>query len=443
MNNYYFDLIKDFKGKEYAGLEFKPVNEIVDVQEKLLLGHINYTVQNSLFYRKLFELHEIDPASIRNVYDLSKIPYTTKDDLTGQNRDFIACPEEEIADICLTSATTGENPTIMYQSFSDLARLACNEERALEMIGVDPTDTVVISAAMDRCFMAGLAYYLGGLKLGAKMVRAGSGNAASLWQTIKTTGATVVIGVPSLMKRAGLYAIEMGDNPAKTGVKKLVAIGEAIRDFEMNLLPSACKVEKMWGAPLYSTYASTEMATAFCECNERNGGHLRPELMAVEIIDEKGVPVLPGEKGEVVVTPFGVRGMPLLRFRTGDISFLLTESCGCGRQTPRLGPILGRKNQMLKLKGTTVFPSAILAIVENMDDIIGAYIEVERNDDGCDKVGLFVTTSNNILPVEEITEKIRASVRVVPDIKLITEEKLISKIYQSGKRKKVTFFDLR
>lgn len=442
-NNHTSPLIKEFQAKDYSGLEFEPYEEILKTQDRLLSEHLQYVLENSPFYRSFFKRQGLDRGSILGVKDLKKVDFTTKIDLERHNNEFLACPPEDVVDVCLTSATTGDTPNMLLQTSSDLARLAYNEEAAFRMMGIKASDTLIMCAAIDRCFMAGLAYYLGGLKIGARMVRAGAGSAAQHWHTVKSTRPTVIVGVPSLVRKIGQYAIENGEDPKKIGIHLMLAIGENIRDHNLNLLPAVRQIEEMWGAPLYSTYASTEMATAFCECPERNGGHLRPELIVAEIIDDQGNPVPPGHSGEVVVTPLGVKGMPLIRFRTGDISSMITEPCGCGRRTPRLGPILGRKNQMLKLKGTTVFPSSILSVVEGMKGVSGAYIEARKKDDGTDNVLLYVAAATPSISEKTIAEQLRACLRVVPEIFFIPEEELNNKIFHPGKRKKTTFFDMR
>jgi phenylacetate-CoA ligase len=435
-------IVKDFPSKKYSGLEFESSKKFSSIQDKLLADHVRYTAGNSPYYKALFERHRLNQNSILGVKDLPKIPFTAKKDIETCNKDFLACRREEIADVCLTSATTGDKPNILLQSHSDLARLAYNEEAAFKMMGINEHDTVIICAAMDRCFMAGLAYYLGGLNTGARMVRAGAGSAAQHWHMMKTTGATVIIGVPSLIRKIGQYALDNSEDPKKIGIRLMVAIGESTRDSNLELLPAVKQIEEMWGAPVYSTYASTEMATAFCECTERKGGHVRPELIIAEIVDDNGNPLPPGQTGELVVTPLGVTGMPLIRFKTGDISFLIMEPCGCGRRTPRLGSVLGRKNQMLKLKGTTVFPSSILSVVEGMEGVAGAYIEAKKKGDDTDDILLYIAASPSISE-SVIAEHLRACIRVVPEIILISEEKLNNRVFQPGKRKKTTFFDLR
>ena len=436
-------LLKKADASRHSSLEYASKDEILSIQERLLTEHIEYAATHSPYYKSLFATHNIDAPSIKSVSDLSCLPCTSKSDLINQNESFLACSKRDIADICLTSATTGDRPTVLYQTQQDLSRLAYNEEAALKMIGIVPEDRIIIFAAIDRCFMAGLAYYLGSINMGATVIRAGAGSPAQQWELIKTTSPTVIIGVPSLIRKIGQYAIGMGERPDKMPVHSILGIGEAIRSEGLTLLPVACSVEQMWSARIYSTYASSEMATAFSECTEGSGGHLRPELLVVEILDDESNPVPPGEKGEITVTPLGVKGMPLIRFKTGDISFLIEKSCPCGRNTPRLGPIIGRKNQMLKLKGTTIFPSAILSSLEAVDGVEGGYIEVLSNDDGTDNVILYVAINDKSISLKYLVDLLRAKLRVVPQINIISVEELQKKTFPPEKRKKTTFFDLR
>ena len=192
---------------------------------------------------------------------------------------------------------------------------------------------------------------------------------------------------------------------------------------------------------------------------------MRPELIVAEIVDDGGSPLPTGREGEVVVTPLGVRGMPLVRFRTGDVSFLIEEPCACGRRTPRLAPILGRKNQMLKFKGTSVFPNAIVAALEGLPEVGGAYVEAHKNPDATDRIVVYVHVRGAKSAGREgqkgrkgpkgqeekkeqeerkrLEEEVRARVRVVPEIRLVGEAEWNARVYETGRRKRTTFFDLR
>jgi phenylacetate-CoA ligase len=425
-------------------LQYEPAKEIKKIQNSLLADHIEYVAKNSPYYKSVFHSSGLNHKDIQDMSSLKKIPPTTKDDLIEKNQQFLAVNPDEIVDVCLTSGTTGDTPAMLLQTQSDLARLALNEEIAFHLAGLTEKDTLLICAALDRAFMAGLAYFLGGLRIKARMVRSGAGSASQHWHLIKITHATALVGVPSLMLRIAEYGTSLGEDPSETEVKKLIAIGESVRDRNFNLLPLAQKNEEIWDAQIYSTYASTELATTFCECDVRRGGHLRPELIVLEIVDENNNPLSDGQEGEIVVTPLGVKGMPLVRFKTGDVSFVIPEPCKCGRKTSRLGPILGRKNQMLKYKGTTIFPNAIISALEGQDYFEGGYVEARRNVDGTDRVILHLASTNPQMIEPLVENELRGKIRVVPEIVFHSKEEINCMVFQpEKKRKRITFVDSR
>jgi phenylacetate-CoA ligase len=276
------------------------------------------------------------------------------------------------------------------------------------------------------------------------MIRIGAASGPQhIWNLIKTHNPTALIGVPSVLANVALHAVEAGENPSLLNVKKILAIGESTRDKQLNLLPSIKRIEQLWEAPIYSTYASTEMSTSFPECVHRQGGHFRPELIYVEIIDDQGNKVEDGGIGEVVVTPLGVQGMPLLRFKTGDMSFIVNEQCSCGRSTKRIGPVLGRKAQLLKYKGTNVFPNAVASIVEANPDFVGCYVEAHCAEFGEDRVVAAVAATSEKYDLDKLKEEFRAGLRVVPEIRMIDKDEFFKKTQPEGKRKRRIFFDLR
>lgn len=328
------------------------VEEIASRQDELLRRHISYCAASSPFYRTMLERTGIAPEEIRGVSDLGKLPFTAKTDLETSHADFVAVPQGEIVDLCLTSGTTGK-PVAMLQSAADLDRLAYNEDISFRGVGFTPDDRVLVAAAVDRCFMAGLAYFMGLTRIGATVIRGGSSSPGLLMELIRNCRPTAIVGVPSLILSVGERLKLEGVEPAGLGVERIVCIGEPVRRQDLALSPLGERLESVWGSRIFGTYASTEMATSFTDCAAGLGGHLHPDLMVVEIVNEEGRAVPPGEYGEVVATPLGVTGMPLIRFRTGDIAALHTAPCSCGRNTPRLGPVVGRKSQMLKYRGET------------------------------------------------------------------------------------------
>jgi phenylacetate-CoA ligase len=435
--------IADYKFRNMDIQHFSK-EQIIRMQTDLLLEHLWYVAENSPFYKKRFQKNHISISKIKNIDDLKMIPPTSKEDLIQCNDDFLAVCEDDVIDVCLTSATSGEKPAMLLQTHSDLIRLAYNEEVAFAMTGLSEKDTLMVCAALDRAFMAGLAYFIGGSKLNARLVRSGSGSAAQHWEMLKVTNATALVGVPSLMRKIAEYGLEYDEDPRKTSVKKLIAIGEPTRDKFLNLLPLTKSLEDMWNAEIYSTYASTELATTYCECQQRKGGHVRPEMIITEILDDNDNPLPVGVEGEVVVTPLGITGMPLLRFKTGDMAFIIDEPCACGRTTQRIAPVLGRKKQMLKYKGTTLFPNSILAALEGVAYFDEGYVEVKSNPDGTDNVLLHLCLKDKTITKSMIEEHLQAKIRVVPEVIIKSRDEILNVIYQpEKKRKRIIFIDSR
>src|SRR6185295_5542256 len=186
------------------------------------------------------------------------------------------------------------------------------------------------------------------------------------------------------------FAKETSININDASVKKAICIGENIRnaDFSLNILGK--KITEAWNIKLYSTYASTEMQTAFTECSAGRGGHLQPELLIVELLDENDQHVASGVPGEVTITTLGVEGMPLLRYKTGDICMYDDAPCACGRTSLRLSPVMGRKKQMIKFKGTTLYPPALVDLLNEREEILDFVIEVYSNEIGLDQVQLYI-----------------------------------------------------
>lgn len=423
-------------------LEFTPPDEIRRHQAALLVEHVQYLARNSRFYQGVFSRLGIDPFSIAGPEDLAGLPVTDKTDLELHTREFLCVSEREVVDICLTSGTTGR-PTALMQTSADLDRLGYNEEISFRSAGIAETDRVLIAAAIDRCFMAGLAYFLGLTRVGATAIRAGSSSLPVLMDLVQTHRPTAIVGVPTLMLTMGERLTEAGTDPASLGVLRLVCIGEPVRNQDFSLSALGRRLHELWGAHIFGTYASTEMATTFCECEQYIGGHLHPDLMLLELLDEQGHPVPPGTPGEVVVTPLRVTGMPLLRFKTGDMAVLYDSPCPCGRNSPRLGPILGRKCQLLKIKGTTVYPPAIFAALQEIPQITNFYLEVTDQYALSDHVRVVAGTRDADLTALSIAERIAAKIRIKPEVILTDPESVQDRTMTEGKRKPVIFFDNR
>ena len=427
----------------FPPIEKKSPAEIKIFQEEKLKETLHYLKNHSPYYQRFFRENNIDVSHIKKLEDLQKIPVTTKDQLQQFNDDFLCVPRTEIIDYVTTSGTLGD-PVTFALTDSDLERLAYNEAISFACCGVQKEDVLQLMTTMDRRFMAGLAYFLGARKLGAGMVRVGSGIPELQWDSILKFKPTYLITVPSFLLKLIEYARQQGIDLKNTGVKAAICIGEPIReeDFSLNILAQKIKVD--WNIELYSTYASTEMSTAFNECRFHRGGHHHPELIIVEVLGDDGHLVLPGEVGELTITTLGVEAMPLLRFKTGDMVQAYSGDCPCGRNTLRLGPVVGRKKQMIKYKGTTLYPPAMYNILNHFDQVESYVIEVFHNDLGTDEILIKICSeavSEELL--QQIKDHFRAKLRVAPRVEFSTSEAIRSLNFPPTGRKPVSLIDHR
>jgi phenylacetate-CoA ligase len=418
----------------YKDLEFASLQRIKKVQSLLLTQHLLHCQKNSPYYRKYFKNNKLD--------NLSLLPFTDKSDIEQHNDEFLAVKPEKVVDVVLSSGTCGRPTKIAYSEF-DLKRLAYNEEKSFASCGFSSKDTVLLTCTLDRCFIAGLAYYLGIRSLGATAIRNGLNSMESHLELIKRIPPSAIVGVPSFLRKLGLYLEEKGVSAKKCGVKKIVCIGEPLRDKDLKFLKVGSDLEKIWGAKAYSTYSTSEIVSTFCECSAQAGGHLHPDLAIVEIVDSSGRNLAAGEIGEVVVTPLRIEAMPLLRFKTGDISFLIDKPCSCGRNSLRLGPILGRKKQMMKVNGTTFYPQAIYSCLEEIPGISDYYINITSQSALSDNIEIFVALNNGSCTKKQIQEKLQARIRVTPQVFICDDELIKEKVYATNSRKPVRFIDRR
>lgn len=424
-------------------IEKAPLEEIKAFQEEKLKALFEYLNTNSPYYRRLFRKHKISADAVRTLEDLIRIPTTSKEDLQNFNDDFLCVPKNRIVDFVTTSGTLGEPVTVALTD-ADLDRLAYNEAISFACAGITDEDVLQLTTTIDRRFMAGLAYFLGARKLGAGIIRVGAGIPALQWDTIQKFRPSYLIVVPSFLLKLIEYAEQRDIDVNTSGIKGAICIGEPLRhqDFSLNVL--AKKIKSAWNIELYSTYASTEMSTAFTECSEQQGGHQHPELIITEILDNEENPVPAGTEGELVVTTLGVEAMPLLRFKTGDMVVAHTSPCKCGRNTLRLGPVLGRKKQMIKYKGTTLYPPAMHNALNDFAEVDCFVIEIYHNSIGTDEIRIKIATKT---PSEELLQTIkdhfRSKLRVTPSIEFYPKEEVQKLRMSKLGRKPVSVIDKR
>ena len=430
--------------KENTNIQFGSAAQIKQYQEARLTEALAYLQAHSPFYREMFERERIDITHIRTLEDLQQLPVTTKTDLQLRNNDFVCVPRHRVADYVTTPGTLGE-PVTFALTDEDLDRLAYNEQLSFDTVGCTSVDVLQLMTTIDRRFMAGLAYFLGARKLGMGVVRVGNGIPELQWDTLRRIQPTCGMVVPSFLIKLIEFAEKNNLDHPHCSLKRCICIGESLRNNDFSLNTLGQRIGDKWpGLQLFSTYASTEMQSSFTECPACRGGHLQPELIIVEFLDDDNCPVAAGQPGEVTITTLGVTGMPLLRFKTGDICHHNTEPCSCGRSTLRLGSVLGRKGQMIKYKGTTLYPPALFDILDNVPHIKNYVIEVYTNELGTDEILIRIGSEQpGETFAKEIKDLFRSKVRVAPDIRFETPEYIAKIQMPPMSRKTIKFIDLR
>ncbi|HNW89188.1 MAG TPA: AMP-binding protein [Bacteroidales bacterium] len=424
-------------------IESKPLPDILKFQEKQLRSELKYLQDYSRYYRRLFKEQHIDIRKIKTLADLQHIPVTTKDDLQRYNSDFICVPKSRIVDYMTTSGTLGY-PITLPATDSDLDRIAYDEALNFACAGATRNDVFQLMTTLDRRFMAGLAYFMGLRKLGAGIVRVGSGMPELHWETIHRFKPTYIVTVPSFILKLVDFAEANGIDYLNSSVKRAVCIGEPLRNPDFSLNTLGARINKKWPLQLFSTYASTEMGAGFTECGYGVGGHIHPELIIIEFLDENNNPAGEDEPGEITITTIGVEGMPLLRYKTGDVCYHHSEPCACGRNTVRLGPVIGRKQHMIKYKGTTLYPASLYNILDGFENIENYVVEVSTNEIDTDRICIYIGCRSQESGFEKkLKERFRAKLRVVPEIIFQPVEVVTHMSFPPMSRKPIKIIDKR
>jgi phenylacetate-CoA ligase len=400
--------------------------------EQLWAETFRYAKKHSPFYREMF-------CGVNAVPPLAEVSTVDKTILSARNLDFLCVPRERVVEIVTTSGTTGQ-PLLWMLTEADARRLALNEKISFECAGLIPSDTVLVAVALDRCFVAGLAYTTGLRELGCAVVRVGASSAALVLETIQRVQPTAIVAVPSFLRHVAGKTREVKFDLKNSSVKKAICIGEPIRDTEFELNSSGRAIENSWGAKVFSTYGVTELANSLCECEAGAGGHLHDQQLHLEILDAAGKNLPDCEIGEVVATTFGVEGMPLIRYRTGDCAALFSKKCKCGRTTPRIGPVVGRKNQKLKFKGASLFPSTLASVLEEMEGVEAFVIIARKESELSDSVEVLI---HGPAKIDMLSDSLQARAKIAPQVRHTTREEIEALQMPQQARKRRTFVDLR
>jgi phenylacetate-CoA ligase len=417
--------------------EFLSRDDIAAKSARAVRNHVAHIKDVSPFYRET--LADINPSDINSLKDIAKLPLTDKTTLSDNVDKFKAVPDDEFSETVVTSGSTGK-PLVFLMTPVDLDRLAFNEALSFNAAGVSAEDKAQILVSMDRLFLAGMAYYRGLTTLGVNTMRIGELEFEMQKKYLELLLPTILVGVPSYLKKFGESLIGSCFNTRECSVNKIFCIEESLRNEDLELNSVGKRLEDIFKAHTYSTYVITELSVAYCECVKQSGNHSHPELVYTEIVDKDGNPVPDGTPGELVGTPLGVEGMPLLRYRTGDTTFKIPGSCECGRNSDRIGPILKRKSIIINLQDKTTSSLVIINTLDELDYIEDYVILLEDSGQAqSDNITLHVVSHPS--RVESIAAHLRERAQLSLPI-LISNEPTINS-FRGESSKKVKIIDKR
>ncbi|HPW70572.1 MAG TPA: phenylacetate--CoA ligase [Bacteroides graminisolvens] len=399
--------------------------------EKLQLERIKSTLtvaSNAPYYKDQFQKHNISPDAIRCLDDFRKLPFTTKADMRA-NYPFglLAGNLDDAVRIHSSSGTTG-NPTVIIHSQHDLDSWANLVARCLYMVGLRKKDVFQNSSGYGM-FTGGLGFQYGAERLGALTVPAAAGNSKRQIKFITDFKTTALHAIPSYAIRLAEVFQEEGIDPTESSLKTLIIGAEPHTDEQRR------KIERMLGVKAYNCFGMTEMngpGVAF-ECLEQNGMHIWEDCYLVEIIDPETLQPLPdGEIGELVLTTLDRNMMPLIRYRTRDLTRIIPGECPCGRTHRRIDRIKGRSDDMFIIKGVNIFPMQIEKILVQFPELGSNYLitleTLHNQDEMIVEVELNELSTDNYIELEntrkEIVRRLKDEILVTPKVKLVKKGSL-------------------
>ena len=398
-------------------------NEIKAYQLEKLQQTVRHCM-NSPFYKKRFQECGITPDDIKSLDDLRRIPFTTKQDLRDTYPFGIASvPLEKCVRLHSSSGTTG-NPTVILHTQRDLDEWANAVARCLYMVGLRPTDVFQNSSGYGM-FTGGLGFQYGAERLGMLTVPAAAGNSLRQLKFIKDFGTTALHAIPSYASRLYEVMVEQGIDPRRDTKLRTLIIGA-----EPHSEAQRQRIEEMLGVKAYNSFGMSEMCgpgVAF-ECKEQNGLHIWEDYYIVEIVNPDTLePVPEGEIGELVLTTINREAMPLLRYRTRDLTHILPGECPCGRHHIRLDRMQGRSDDMIILKGVNIFPIQIEKILLQFKELSTDYLITLETLADNDAMTVEVELSNLFTDdyarlerlTKEITRQLKDEILVTPKVRLV------------------------
>ncbi|WP_330680353.1 phenylacetate--CoA ligase [Holtiella tumoricola] len=415
-------------------------DEMCALQSKRLVKTVAHVYENVPFYKKKIDDMGLEVGDIRGIEDLNKLPFTTKQDLRDNYPyGMFAVPMKQVVRVHASSGTTGQ-PTVVGYTQNDLDMWANCMARVLAGMGATDED-IVHNALGYGFFTGGLGFHYGSEKLGATIVPISSGNTKKQVQIMREFESTVLVTTPSYALYMGEYLRNLGIDPRELKLR-IGALGGEPWSYEMR-----GQIEESLGIKAYDSYGMSEIVgpgVGF-ECTHKNHVHLNEDHFIPEIVDPETLEVLPmGATGEIVFTTVTKEAMPLLRYRTRDITSLVEGPCSCGRTTVRMRKCTGRSDDMLIIRGVNVFPSQIESVLLNLGETAPHYMLIVDRVSNLDTLEVWVEGKEGITFVDgmrhmkEIEKRITAEIHSVLGLQVkvkLVEPKSIER--SEGKAKRI------
>ncbi|BDZ69241.1 phenylacetate--CoA ligase family protein [Methanobacterium ferruginis] len=388
-------------------IECKPNHEMKKLQLERLQDVVKRAYENVPYYKKRFDDAGIKPEDIKTLNDIQKLPLTTKDDLRAAYPfGMFAVPRRKIVEVHTSSGTTGK-PTVSGYTREDLEIWSEVMARGLTMFGLTEDD-IIQNTHGYGLFTGGFGVHYGAQKIGATVIPISTGQTRRQIEIMKDFGTTILIFTPSY----GLYLAEVAEEEGMSDEDlnlKAIGFGAEMWTEEMRQ-----EIQKRFNAPAYNIYGLTEIMGPgiALECPEQDGLHVMEDHFYPEVIDSETMEVLgEGEKGELVLTTLTRQGMPIIRFRTKDVTSLRRNPCSCGRTHVKMDRITGRADDMLKIRGVAVFPSQIEKALLKMDGIEPHYQIIVTRPQHLDEVEVQVETSPELFS-DEVKELVGIKTKI-------------------------------
>ena len=409
-------------------LETMSTEQIKALQVERLKATVAHCMNNPI-YKERLEKAGVTPENITSIDDIRRIPFTTKQDLR-ENYPFglASVPLRECVRLHSSSGTTG-NPTVILHTQKDLDEWANQVARNLWMVGLRPDDVFQNSSGYGM-FTGGLGFQYGAERLGMLTVPAAAGNSLRQIKFMTDFGTTALHAVPSYVTRLYEVMQEQGVDPRKDTKLKVLAIGAEPHSEEQRQ-----RIEKMLGVKAYNSFGMSEMCgpgVGF-ECKEQNGLHFWEDYYIVEIVDPETLePVPDGEIGELILTSINREAMPLLRYRTRDLTRVLGRGCPCGRNHVRLDRMKGRSDDMMVLRGVNIFPIQIEKILMQFKELASNYLITLTTDDNNDNMTveveleeLFTDDYQRLIQLQkDVKRALKDEILLTPHVKLVPKGSL-------------------